>query len=218
MKTIKFFLKICLLLITSQTVMSNESEFVLKPHSSVDGETIGAMTGRWWQWINSMPGYQSPARDMTGEHCDVNQSGNIWFLAGSYSQNKITRKCSVTADKYIAFPIINWLSYPGKNKQADCETIKNNVKKIVDQIGHVFFVIDGEPVENLKSHREPANECFALYPDSGFNEFIGRTTPAASDGYWIVLKPLPTGKHSLHFGGNPSGFSQNIEYILTVVK
>jgi hypothetical protein len=41
---------------------------------------------------------------------------------------------------------------------------------------------------------------------------------AASAGHWVVLAPLQPGHHTVKFSGNYTydGFSQNVEYLLTV--
>jgi len=194
---------------------AHEDLFVA-PGSKVQSSTIGALTGKWWQWANSMVGYKSPVRDMTGKNCANGQEGDIWFLAGSYSQNKVARKCTIPSGKYIMFPLVNWLLFPGKDPSIECEGVKQGVKRLADRIERLHLEIDGEPVQDLKRYRAATDKCFRLYADSDFSEFLGRTSPAASDGYWVVLKPLPAGEHIIRFGGKQPRFKQNIEYTITI--
>lgn|GEM_PF-3212340 len=62
------------------------------------------------------------------------------------------------------------------------------------------------------------NGCFRLDPDDDASRL------AAADGYWLMLKPLPRGRHTLSVGANdgaPGGeafstMEQNVEYVLHV--
>jgi hypothetical protein len=48
----------------------------------------------------------------------------------------------------------------------------------------------------------------------------GQLSPAVADGYWIMLPPLPTGTHTIKFGGAAPafGFSTAASYTITVVR
>lgn len=45
-------------------------------------------------------------------------------------------------------------------------------------------------------------------------------SPFAEEGYYIFLKPLSPGQHTIHFAadGCSEGFSQNVTYYLTVTE
>ena len=185
------------------------AEQIKGEHSS---DELAAM---WWQWVNSSVGYKSAPRDATGEYCNINQSGDVWFLAGSYSQNKVHRKCEIPAGKRLFFPVINWVMYPGKNKDATCSGIKAALDKIVGFVGSLEITLDDKNITDTV-RRIATDKCFPLYPDSTYNEFIGYTYPAATDGYWVSLEPLGAGVHTLSFRGETPGFKQDIEYSLII--
>ena len=52
------------------------------------------------------------------------------------------------------------------------------------------------------------------------------TTQAVSDGFWILLKPLPVGKHQIHFSGSlvdftatgPLNFISDAKYNITITN
>ena len=58
---------------------------------------------------------------------------------------------------------------------------------------------------------------------AGYPEGI---TQAVSDGYWVVLKPLPLGKHEIHFSGaianfaatGPLNFVSDASYEITLLE
>src|SRR4029078_3606185 len=45
--------------------------------------TWGDWSAEWWRWLMSIPMEKNPANDTTGINCAENQSGPVWFLAGS---------------------------------------------------------------------------------------------------------------------------------------
>jgi hypothetical protein len=85
--------------------------------------------------------------------------------------------------------------------------------------------VDGVPLQQVASYRakSPAfsytvtneNVLSALL---GVNLPAGTYTPAVSNGYWIMLNPLPPGTHTIHFDGvQAGGFSiGGITYTLIV--
>ena len=56
----------------------------------------------------------------------------------------------------------------------------------------------------------PQNALFGLPAGGPFS-------PNVSDGYWLMLKPLPPGAHTLSFKGvQAAGFAAEVTYNLTV--
>src|SRR6476659_4355633 len=49
------------------------------------GLSYGEWTAKWWQWLYSIQREVNPANDDTGKNCAQDQSGPVWFLAGSTS-------------------------------------------------------------------------------------------------------------------------------------
>ena len=48
------------------------------------GKSYAEWSAIWWQWLLSIPEDKNPAGDPTGERCETNQQGPIWFLAGTF--------------------------------------------------------------------------------------------------------------------------------------
>jgi hypothetical protein len=61
-------------------------------------------------------------------------------------------------------------------------------------------LIDGARVSNVRQYRV-ASGCFDLEPDWTPQPGQVRTL-AASDGYWLLLPPLPKGRHTISVGAN----------------
>ena len=75
----------------------------------------GQLTADWWKWVMAIPSEINPLLDKTGEDCDVNQQGPVWYLVGTPGDTKIgnlttgdaERDCVIPEGKKILFPIIN---------------------------------------------------------------------------------------------------------------
>ena len=172
----------------------------------------------------SSPDEINPVRDRDGAHCDTGQQGKVWFLAGGFGSSLIRRSCTIPAGKYIFFPVINMAYWPQKeNNGLTCEQVRKSAAVNNDTAIDLFVKIDGQALKNPKRYRARTRKCFDVYGRISAEEKPYNAFPSASDGYWILLKPLQPGKHSIKFGGQYNKASsaygrtlQDIEYEITV--
>jgi hypothetical protein len=84
--------------------------------------------------------------------------------------------------------------------------------------------IDGQPVQDLFSHREVSPTFSFTLPatdnvlqGAGLN-VSGVVSPAVADGYYLMLKPLSPGRHVLNFGGTfgPGAGGLSIDFTDTI--
>jgi len=199
-------------------------DVTMQPDQIVDGQQVTEYVNSWWQWTYTMPPETSPVRDYTGEHCHVGQKGEVWFLAGGYGSSTINRVCEVPADKYLFFPIINMVYFPRyENSNYTCDQAKASAALNNDKLLDIFVELDGVQAWNPASTRMSSNECFDLLGKVPSEYNPPKIYPAASDGYWLMLKPLTKGTHILKFQagyGRDNGafgrMAQDIEYKLIV--
>ena len=222
------FLFHCLLIVLfmagSVSAYARESSPIQLPGFKLDGRTAADLSAEWWKWAMSSPDEVNPVRDSSGIHCDTGQQGKVWFLAGGFGSSLIRRNCAIPAGKYIFFPIINMVYWPlGPDSGYTCkEAIKNaavNNETAID----LFVEVDGKAVKNPKRFRARTNKCFDVYERIVAERKPYNAFPSASDGYWILLKPLRPGKHTVKFGGQynhtTSAYGRNvqdIEYTISV--
>jgi hypothetical protein len=195
---------------------------------AVSAEAGSKLTAEWWQWAAGVPGQKNPLNDLTGANCAHGQQGSVWFLAGGIGSSAIHRSCTVPAGEALFFPLINMVSYPNEYSNSEnfsCEDAKAKAADNNATAVDLFAIVDGVAISDLKNFRASSTECFDFFarvpkylqPYSGY--------PSATDGFWLLLKPLPKGHHVIQFGARYNNSAscdcygemvQNIMYDLEV--
>lgn len=180
----------------------------------VDGATLGQWTARWWQWAIGQD--IEPYLDPDGRFCEAGQGGPVWFLAGTDGSFAPRRTCVVPEGKYLLLPIINMI-YKGPAGANACKQLQAFAAVENDQLASAFVSLDGKLLGDMRLHRVRSDGCFALDPDDA------HARHAACDGYWLMLKPLSRGRHTLmvnaNYGASDHGYGamvQSFEYVLDV--
>ena len=204
----------------------------------------GALTAEWWQWITEIPRGINPLLDETGDNCDVNQRGHVWFLVGTpgdtQSGNLTTgsaeRECKIPEGKKIIIPIINAACLEltdeatirnltdipeGPIPEAQLEEgLRLCAEGIIDGVNLLEFSIDGKEITNLEDFRvQSPLFTMSLREDNPFDIEGNTDIPqrAISDGYWVLVKGLEPGKHTIEFKGGVAGlFETDVTYHITI--
>jgi len=216
----------------SSDIMTSPSRdpAVFPPNSHPYGLSYGQWSAKWWQWAVSIPISNSPITDTTGENCDVNQQGHVWFLAGTAGNpidQPVMRTCTIPVGTAILFPMINaeWSTAEGNcpNPVLPPTDLRACANSQMDGVTQLEASIDGVPLNNLKMFRaESPLFQFTAVEDNPFGIPEG-TTDSVADGFWVMLPPLRPGTHTISFGGScecvdDSSFSTSVEYELTIVR
>jgi len=174
----------------------------------------------------------NPLFDETGINCGVGQSASspVFFLVGVFNlSNTATRtKCTVPAGKFLFFPMLN---AEADNALATTELKQSQLitcaAQAVNSITQLQASIDGVSVTDPFDFRTkvpafrytfPAMNNLSGITCSGTRSptcdvsFPGLTctsgssstctAAAAGDGYYLLLKPLSPGNHTISFGGS----------------
>jgi hypothetical protein len=161
-------------------------------------------------WASSSFGdAPSPVRDLTGELCAAGQEGEVFFLAGTFERRPIHRTCKVPAGKYVFLPLVNYIVMP--DGMAPCADLASTARAMTDDPLRLFAELDGLELPDLAKQRLATSRCFNVNATSG-----GAKLLSASNGYWLMLKPLSPGRHTLHFGGVLPSLRQDLTYTLLV--
>jgi len=184
------------------------------------GATYGEWSARWWQWLLSIPAAVNPNLDTTGANCAQGQEDDVWFLAGTFG-GTVTRTCTIPAGKPIFFPLINNLVFKPLGQETLLD-LRHQAAGLIDDVTVLQATIDGVAVQNLSGFRVRAPSFTVIAPPKGLVppgqlSVPGNTDPIVSDGYWLLLSPLPVGPHVIHFHAETSGgFALDVTYQLTI--
>ena len=181
---------------------------LIPPGERIAGVSQADWSVKWWQWAFSFNRAESPVSDQTGERCHWQQKGGVWFLAGTYGTKRTERACTVPAGKILFFPLINYVVYPPSGSPEECTRMKQSAAEYTDNPSALVLEIDGQRFPNLQPHRLVSKGCFALFSNSPKN--------AASNGYYVAIRPLTRGTHVINFGGILQTSTQAVTYTLIV--
>ena len=137
----------------------------------------------------------------------------MWFLAGTYDTGRTIRTCRVPRGKYLFFPLVNYMVMPRENALATCEDMERKAARITDRVQKLVLEIDGRLYDDLLAHRLPTHECFDLGARATPPQ---RVYPVAGNGYYVMLRPLSPGEHTINFGGILPSMLQAVTYTLIV--
>jgi hypothetical protein len=84
--------------------------------------------------------------------------------------------------------------------------------QMTDEVTSLVLEIDGIRSLDLVGHRQVPTGCFDL---SALNEKPANI-PAAANGYYVMLRPLNPGVHTLNFGGALPRMLQAVTYTIRV--
>ena len=180
------------------------------------GQTYGEWSARWWQWAFSIPAAVNPVLDLTGENCGQGQTGNVWFLAGTFG-GPATRTCTIPTGKGIFFPVLNIATFAPFPYET-LNDLRAQAAADIDKFTVLELTIDHINLRGLQDLRVQSPVFSLTVPDGGL---LGPGScpplvppaspsqlcnPVVSDGFWVLLSPLHKGDHVLHFhAADPTG-------------
>ena len=196
--------------------------------SSSQGQNLGKLTGDWWNWAVST----NPSPLNGGDPCGGNFVDGVFLLGGSFTNDPVTRTCTVPANTPILFPVVNYacgaaptvLDPETGTFTGDPKPYNKCAQDFLDQIvlnSTTFATLNGQPLEIQRLESGPFT--FTV-PSPDGSEIVPNAPPgsykSAASGFWVYLpQGLEPGTYTLHWGGTfPNvGFEQDITYNLTVV-
>lgn len=209
---------------TAAHVSAGARSVVLPLDAKVESRGYPELSADWWKWAYAqlIPPYVDP----DGRFCDLGQAGPVWFLAGTDGSFDASRSCTVPKGKYLFLPVINMIHIARRtatNQRAEnCRRMQESAAVNNDKLISAVVFIDDVQIEDVARYRVRSKGCFDPFgADPSDRESL--ETVAASDGYWLLIAPLPGGRHTIRIGANygakdePYGHMiQNFEYEIWV--
>jgi hypothetical protein len=187
-------------------------------------ESPSKLSAEWWQLFLSLPATGNPFVDDTGPSCVFGQRGPVWFLVGGFG-GTVTRECAIPEGVTLFFPLLNLVDVNVTNQSA--RELRGELDPCIDATTTLILEVDGQPVQPGAIKRVRSDVFAVTLPnDNLFGAPAGTYSPAVDDGFYVTLKPLDVGQHTIHFqaarGGcpfapAPDPFELDVTYNLTVV-
>ena len=130
-------------------------------------------------------------------------NGPVWFLAGTTAKTHwAERRCIIPSGKAILFPIIvSQFSYSEvPSIKTDEELISYTARDIVCW-SLLEATIDRLKLHGLEKYRIQFGPFDLSLSENNIWNIRAGSTKAASDGFWVFLKPLKDGDHTISFHG-----------------
>jgi hypothetical protein len=184
------------------------------------GHTWQYWTTKWWRWFLSIPKFNSPAMNNGQKNSDVEQSDpNVWFMASTIG-GRVERTIKIPSGKAVLLPVINVTISNSEDPSLNTDTdMISFVRRHMDDIVKKQASIDGEDLlisEKFRAQSPPFD--FSYPPNNIFGAQEGPTR-GAGDGYWIFMRPLQPGKHTIRtYGSCMSGKIQIDASIQLIVE
>jgi hypothetical protein len=182
---------------------------VFAPDAPPYGTSRVGWSERWWQWALSFPASASPALDQTGQFCAQGQTGHVWFMEVIFGAGSSTRACTIPHDTALLLNLSGILNdYPCPDPtfqpapgQSLADFLTQGAQAVVNGVNGLTLTVDGAAVPGLFGYRA-TSPLFYFTGDQSLAAVIdpciqGTRQPAVSDGYFIILKPLPPGEHAV---------------------
>ena len=213
----------------SPAFAQNGGPIAAPPQSNPYGKSYGDWSAAWWQWAYSLPIDGHPLFDETGTDAGAGQTGHVWFLGGVFNVSGTAhRVITIPKGTALFFPILNveWDNIcPPTDPPLSNAELAAMAASFMDLVTTMACEVDGVSVPNLFDYRCTTGPFSVDFPENGlFQAFCGTPPgpngPMMGDGYYLMIKPLPKGHHTLHFTGTvgpPVSFTLDITYDITVV-
>ncbi len=160
------------------------------------GMTYGEWGAAWYQWQDeNFPGFSS------GDDCALGQSGPVWFLGGSGGTTE-SRTCEdpVKKNRHLFLPLVNLIFF-NDGMAGDLETVEEKRALVDAFFNEVDFGLVACRLSIEVDGRPAVFSTPFVLAQSGPVDYA--TDPESiAEGYWVMLDPLPSGSHVIHFTGS----------------
>jgi len=192
---------------TISTNVTSSSPFVSPGSLELGNATYPQLVAEWGKWLMELPttnsaGVSHPLIDSPFFDVGEGQDGDLWFLASPFAN--VSRNCVIPADKWLFLGLLNdeastleGVPFYGRTAQDQAFWAGYLADHIVD----MFCEIDGIPVPDLSSYRFTSTQITFTAPTPWIYGTNGGSGTSIWDGYYILLRPLASGLHIVHYGG-----------------
>ena len=196
-------------LISNYRDNADADSLVFPPSAYPYGESYTNWTVRWMKQFLTYDCSQNPF--LNQQNSLFHKDGPVWFLAGLQKEGESVN-VKVPCGKAILFPLANHLNVLSPCPDQDFasvfgkrleNTLQEGTLDALSGVRQLSVEIDGLPVRNPSAYYFASRLfTFTGNPELAicFNPCItGSPQHAVTSGFYMMLRPLPKGKHTLHY-------------------
>ena len=183
---------------------------VFPPDALPFGKGYDERSAEWWQWVFSIPASVNPLLDAAGEQCARAQRGPVWFLAGvtMIAQANVYH-CDIAEGTALFLPIITVeKDNLGVSPPRPMTELRDRVTADLNGVTDVRAEVDGVSIGHLELFRFTSPVFSVTLPPNNVLQATGHPAAvpgtiflAIAEGFYVMLKPLPVGEHTIAIRG-----------------
>ena len=155
-----------------------------------------------YPWSDERAGVDHPAMDSPRFDVTERQRGDVWFLASPFGA--VQREVDIPRGVYLYIGMLNAESsnledppfYGGtwEERAAGARGVANHIRDL-------FVEIDGVELDDPQSFRIATDDVKFFAPSPWLYGEAGGEGVSSGDGYFLMLRPLPPGPHTINYRG-----------------
>jgi hypothetical protein len=193
----------------------NPNPRVAPPNSTPHGLTYTEWEEKW-QWAFSIPADENPNLDHDGSFFDVGQSGSVFFVPGNFGGTDV-RTATLPAGKALLIVGASALGILGLDAPTEAE-LRTGVEQAYAGVASVHVYVDGIALTDLASYTVETPLFSFTLPENNIVGLPAGEYQGIAEGIFLLLEPLPVGKHVIHVHNEFPAFSviTDVTTIVTV--
>jgi hypothetical protein len=173
---------------------------IVPPNETAFGLTYAEHSAGFWQWYIEQPLENHPGTADSEIDLRAGQKGKVWYLAGNGGVEEVT----IPAGKAVLVSLLNAEVSNIEEPPFFGATEEEQREAAIDLGNHIVELncwVDGTEITNLEDFRVTSPQFTFEAPTPWIFGAVGGEGTAVGDGYYVLLRPLAKGIHTMRFTG-----------------
>jgi hypothetical protein len=187
---------------------------VFRPSSHPYGMTYREWAADWFEWVAETPSPTNPF--LHPDNCGPFEGHAAWFLSGSLG-GPAAASCTVPTGKGLLISPAGDFCSAATDSVTTTSDLQACARAKASPAFHVRLRVDGRLVRHIRRFFLVSRRIALRLPADNIFGLRKQTTPAVVAGVFVMIRPLPVGRHRVFaYAEFPGGFVASIRYHITV--